>query len=105
MWLNNAANGIHIGLTPDFAMAGHFSITKWTCGKYCLGGFTAGVGPACPALTPGMSFVANNPTSCMELELEEVPCDLKSDANNCMWDCGDCGKTGCGKTECSNKGE
>ncbi|KAI3319797.1 cysteine-rich secreted protein [Xylariaceae sp. AK1471] len=101
-WLNGAANGIHIGRTPLFAQAGHFSISKWPCGKYCLGGVTQGVGPACPAQTPAMTFYAQDPQMCVEYEFTEVPCDIKSDANNCIWKNGDqC----CNKVDCSNKGK
>ncbi|KAI8946171.1 cystein rich protein [Xylaria longipes] len=106
-WLNHAINGGHIGRTPTFSMAGHFSISKWPCGKYCLGGFTEGVGPACPAPTPAMTFYTQDPQMCVEFEFTEVPCDLKSDANNCIWKGGDqcCNKVDCSKANCSSKGK
>ncbi len=106
-WLNHAINGGHIARTPDFSLAGHFSISKWPCGKYCLGGFTEGIGPACPATTPAMTFYTQDPQMCVEFELTEVPCDLKSDANNCIWKSGDqcCNKVDCSKPTCANKGK
>ncbi|EFZ04122.1 cysteine-rich secreted protein [Metarhizium robertsii ARSEF 23] len=99
-WLNNAANGNHIGRTPAFASAGHFSISKWPCGKYCLGGFTQGIGPACPADIPAMTFYSQDPQMCVAFQFTEVPCDLKADVNNCIWTNGDqC----CNRVDCSGK--
>jgi hypothetical protein len=43
-WLDAKQNGGHIGKTPTYDKAGKFTITKWPCGKYCLGGFGAGLG-------------------------------------------------------------
>ncbi|KAG6014233.1 hypothetical protein E4U41_004895, partial [Claviceps citrina] len=100
-WLNNAQNGAHIGRTPDFALAGKFSLSRWPCGRYCLGGFTAGVGAACPADVPAMTFYSQDPQMCVAFELVEVPCDLKNDANSCIWKSGDqC----CNKVDCGGKG-
>ncbi|KAI1364157.1 cystein rich protein [Xylaria arbuscula] len=106
-WLSHAINGVHIGRTPAFSNAGHFSISKWPCGKYCLGGFTEGVGPACPAVTPALTFYTQDPQMCVEYEFMEVPCDLKSDANNCIWKSGDqcCNKIDCSKSDCAKKGK
>lgn len=99
-WLDNAANGNHIGRTNTFANAGQFSLSKWPCGKYCLGGFDWGVGPACPAATPALTFYPQDPQMCIPFELTEVPCDIKSDANNCLWTGGDqC----CNKVDCSGR--
>ena len=99
-WLNNAQNGVHIGRTPTFANAGQFALSKWPCGKYCLGGFQFGVGPACPAEIPAMTFYSQDPQMCVAFELTEVPCDIKADANNCIWANGEqC----CNKVDCSGK--
>ncbi|KEY67603.1 hypothetical protein S7711_11233 [Stachybotrys chartarum IBT 7711] len=84
-WLNSATGGLHIGKTPNFSAAGHFQITKWPCGKYCLGGFTMGLGMACLSTDPSISFYTNRPDACIEYELIEVPCNNKDDANNCAW--------------------
>ncbi|KAI1820151.1 cystein rich protein [Xylaria intraflava] len=97
-WLNNAANGLHIGRTPAFATAGHFSLSKWPCGKYCLGGVTQGIGPACPADYPAMTFYPQDPQMCIEFVITEVPCDVKNDDNNCIWRSGEqC----CNRIDCS----
>ncbi|KAJ5504422.1 hypothetical protein N7463_007296 [Penicillium fimorum] len=99
-WLNNAANGRHIGKTNDFSKAGKFSVSKWPCGKYCLSGFSAGLGIACPAADPSMSFYENDTQACMRFEITEIPCDIRKDENNCIWNnspdqcCG-------GKVDCS----
>ncbi|QPG93798.1 hypothetical protein C2857_002537 [Epichloe festucae Fl1] len=99
-WMNNAQNGVHIARTPSFALAGKFSISKWPCGKYCLGGFIQGIGPACPAEIPAMTFYSQDPQMCIAFDFTEVPCDLKSDVNNCIWNKGDqC----CNKVDCTNK--
>jgi hypothetical protein len=99
-WLNNAQNGAHISRTSIFANAGQFSISKWPCGKYCLGGFTAGIGPACPDASPALTFYSQDPQMCIPFVLTEVPCDLKSDANNCIWKNGDqC----CNPVDCAGK--
>ncbi|KAI0971120.1 cystein rich protein [Xylaria arbuscula] len=106
-WLAHSQNGIHINRTPLFSAAGHFSISKWPCGKYCLGGFTEGVGPACPAVTPALTFYTQDPQMCVEFEFTEVPCNIKSDKNNCIWKSGDqcCNKVDCSKPNCSKKGK
>jgi hypothetical protein len=88
-WLNNAQNGVHIGRTKDFTTADQFALTKWPCGKYCLGGFQWGVGPACPAVTPAMTFYTQDPQMCVPYNLMEVPCDNKANGNNCVWKSGD----------------
>ncbi|TLS21398.1 uncharacterized protein PpBr36_10246 [Pyricularia pennisetigena] len=86
-WLNAALNGAHISKTPDFAKAGSFSISKWTCGTYCLTGFIHGLDIACPATDPSISFYTNGAAeACVPFELIEVPCDIRDDANNCLWD-------------------
>ncbi|KAJ5081870.1 hypothetical protein NUU61_010134 [Penicillium alfredii] len=98
-WLNNAMNGNHIGKTDNFAQAGKFSITKWPCGKYCLGGFDYGLGPACPSATPAITFFQNDPQACVPFDFTEVPCDVKAEENNCIWKNSDdqcCG----GKVDC-----
>ncbi|KAI1166441.1 cystein rich protein [Nemania serpens] len=105
-WLIHAVDGGHIGRIPLFSMAGHFSVTKWICGKYCLGGFTEGIGPACPAITPALTFYTLDPEKCVEFEIIEVPCDSRSDANNCLWKSGQCcDKVDCGKSACSKTGK
>ncbi|KAI0532797.1 cystein rich protein [Xylaria digitata] len=106
-WLIHAYNGGHIGRTPIFSQAGHFSISKWPCGKYCLGGISEGVGPACPAITPALTFYTQDPQMCVEFEFTEVPCDIHSNANNCIWKSGDqcCNKIDCNKSSCSNTGK
>ncbi|RYC55557.1 hypothetical protein CHU98_g10652 [Xylaria longipes] len=88
-WLNNYANGAHIIHTPTFADAGTFAISKWLCGKYCLGGFTQGFGPACPTAENAFTFFSLDPEMCVAFEFHEVPCSLKNDANNCIWTGGD----------------
>ena len=85
-WLNNAKDGEHITKTPDFAKAGNFTITKWPCGKYCLGGLDTGVGPTCPTEMIGATFTTADDQSCIPLTLLEVPCDIRAAANNCIWD-------------------
>ncbi|KAI1175607.1 hypothetical protein F4777DRAFT_578915 [Nemania sp. FL0916] len=102
-WLIHAINGGHIGRTPLFPFAGHFSISKWPCGKYCLGGFSEGIGPACPMQMPALTFYSQDPQMCVEFEFTEVPCDLKSKENNCIWKSGDqcCNKVDCTKPHCS----
>ncbi|KAN0068141.1 hypothetical protein V8E54_013711, partial [Elaphomyces granulatus] len=104
-WLNSAKDGAHIGRTPTFETAaagsdnaGQFSLSKWPCGKYCLGGFKWGVGPACPADTPAMTFHSLDPQMCVPFNLTEVPCNIKENSNNYIWKNGDqC----CDKVDCS----
>ncbi|PHH90577.1 hypothetical protein CDD83_3264 [Cordyceps sp. RAO-2017] len=98
-WLNNAAGGAHIGKTADFTKAGKFSFTKWPCGKYCLGGFERGLGPACPAADPSMTFYTAATEACVEFELIEVPCKIRDDANSCLWRSGP--DPCCGRVDCS----
>ncbi|TLD33959.1 hypothetical protein PspLS_00181 [Pyricularia sp. CBS 133598] len=86
-WLNGAVNGAHITKTPDFTKAGSFSISKWTCGTYCLSGFIHGLDIACPTSDPSISFyTTGDAEACVPFELIEVPCDIRDDANNCLWD-------------------
>ncbi|KAL4898254.1 hypothetical protein BDV59DRAFT_197188 [Aspergillus ambiguus] len=101
-WLNNVKDGVHIGKTKVFDNAGRFALTPWPCGKYCLGGVEQGVGPACPADTPALTFFSQDPQMCVPFELTEVPCDVKAAVNSCIW-----GKGGqqsqqrCAKGSCS----
>jgi hypothetical protein len=85
-WLNNASDGNHISKTPDFSQAGTFTITKWPCDKYCLSGFNVGVGPTCPTEMLGATFTTQDDQSCIPLTLLEVPCEIRSPANNCIWE-------------------
>ncbi|KAK0106846.1 hypothetical protein ONS95_003568 [Cadophora gregata] len=85
-WLNNAKDGSHITKTAHFSQAGLFTITKWPCGKYCLSGKDRGVGPTCPTEMLGATFTTADDQSCVPLTLLEVPCDVRSLENNCIWD-------------------
>lgn len=85
-WMNNNKNGAHIGKTADYKTAGVFTISKWTCGKYCLGGFEDGVGPTCPSDSPSLTFYTLDKQSCLPAELIEVPCDIHDNKNNCLWE-------------------
>ncbi|KAM4060479.1 hypothetical protein HRG_001962 [Hirsutella rhossiliensis] len=87
-WINNAANGAHLERTTKFAEAGHFTLTKWPCGRYCLGGVGQGVGAACPAETVSLTFYSQDPQMCFPWDLTEVPCDTKAITNNCIWKSG-----------------
>ncbi len=55
-------------------------------GKYCLSGKDAGVGPTCPTEMLGATHTTLDDQSCVPLTLLEVPCDIRSLANNCIWD-------------------
>ncbi|KAE8352089.1 hypothetical protein BDV28DRAFT_8258 [Aspergillus coremiiformis] len=98
-WLDNSKDGAHIRKTKDFTSAGKFSLSKWPCGRYCLGGAEWGVGPACPSQTPAITFFSQDPQMCTVFDLTEIPCDIKSPANNCIWKSGKnqcCDKVDCG---------
>lgn len=85
-WLDNAKDGSHIAKTPEFSQAGAFTITKWPCGKYCLSGLESGLGPTCPSEMLGATFTTADDQSCIPLTLLEVPCDIRSPGNNCLWE-------------------
>ncbi|KAJ5800212.1 uncharacterized protein N7518_002280 [Penicillium psychrosexuale] len=92
LWIDNTNNGGYIGKTYDFANAGNFLITKWPGGRYCLTGFSEGLAQAYPDVLPGLSFNSRAPDACIEFELTEVPCNIRDDANNCIWGNGErCG--------------
>ncbi|GLI78199.1 hypothetical protein PoHVEF18_006506 [Penicillium ochrochloron] len=97
-WLNNNWEGGHIGKTPTFANAGKFSFTKWPCGKYCLAGFNGGLWQACPNENPGLTQYAEATEACLEFDVTEVPCNIRDDANNCLWNSGK--NQCCGKVDC-----
>jgi hypothetical protein len=104
-WINNAANGDHMQLTADFNRAAKLTLTKWPCGKYCLGGIESGVGPACPAEAISLTMYSQDPNMCVPFKLIEVPSDPKALENNCIWtnpdeQCAACGLAGsaCGLT-------
>lgn len=84
-WLDRSTNGDHIKRTPDFDKAGRFSLSKWPCGKYCLGGFNFGLGPACPSESPALTMYTNDPQMCVPMKLVEVPCNIQANENNCIW--------------------
>ena len=92
-WLSDARDGAHIRKTPDYSKAGKFIITKWICGKFCLGGLEYGVGPACPNDEPAITINTKDPQRCTCLDLIEVPCDIRAVKNNCIWhkEPGSCG--------------
>lgn len=85
-WLDGAKDGIHINRTPDYGKAGNFSITKWTCGKYCLGGLDYGIREACPSNTPSLTFNTQDKQQCLPVEIAQIPCDIHSAENNCLWE-------------------
>ena len=84
-WLDNKVNGGHISKTPDYGKAGSFSITKWACGEYCLSGAEHGLSPTCPSADPAITFSTGDTQACRPVQVTEVPCDIRDDANNCAW--------------------
>ncbi|KAI1090030.1 hypothetical protein F5B19DRAFT_494857 [Rostrohypoxylon terebratum] len=100
-WLNKASEGNHIGRTARFEDAGVFTITKWACGEYCLGGYDDGVTYAFPSETPSLTFTQDR-QACTPIEILEVPCDIHSIENNCMWEKvpGTCGPGSSGSCHC-----
>ena len=44
-----------------------------------------------------MMFYSQDPQMCTPYDLTEVPCDIKADANKCIWKNGDqcCSKVDC----------
>ncbi|TLD27965.1 hypothetical protein E2P81_ATG06311 [Venturia nashicola] len=98
-YIDAKTNGGHVGKTADFAKSGRFTLTKWPCGKYCLGGYEAGFGPTCPSDLPAGTFTTHDKQSCIPIDVQEVPCDIHNIANNCIWHNG--ADQCCGKTDCS----
>ena len=88
-WLNNAKDGDFITKTTEFTEAGIFSITKWPSDKYCLGGFAGGLavglGLAGPEGKVGATFSTVDDQSCIPMSVLEIPCDIRSVPNNCIW--------------------
>lgn len=85
-WLDNKSGGGHISKTPDYEKAGIFSVTKWSCGQYCLTGFEKGLSPTCPSADPAITFSAKDKEACRPVEIVEVPCEIRNDSNNCLWE-------------------
>ncbi|KAJ5266341.1 hypothetical protein N7524_007359 [Penicillium chrysogenum] len=98
-WLNNFKNGGHIRKTAKIGEAGEFTVTRWPCGKYCVGGFEYGLGPACPAPVPAITFLTLDKQACVPFDFVEVPCDVTSTSNNCIWKNG--ADQCCDKVDCS----
>ncbi|KAI2624967.1 hypothetical protein GGR54DRAFT_629423 [Hypoxylon sp. NC1633] len=84
-WLNTASSGKHIGRTQRYQDAGSFAITKWSCGKYCLGGLQDGVSLARTNNVPSITFTDDEQT-CTPVEIIHVPCDVRAVENNCFWE-------------------
>lgn len=103
-WLDNKQNGGHIGKTADWSKAGKFTLTKWPCGKYCLGGFDSGLGPTCPSEEPAFTFNTADKQACQPVTVTEVPCDIHAVENNCIWKNGDqcCGRIDCTGVACDH---
>ncbi|OTA70605.1 hypothetical protein K449DRAFT_393597 [Hypoxylon sp. EC38] len=101
-WLNKASDGNHVGRTTRYEDAGLFTITKWSCGKYCLGGYEDGISYACPSETPSITFTTDR-QACTPVEIIEVPCDIHALENNCMWEKtpGACGPGNSDSCQCS----
>ncbi|EKG16249.1 cysteine-rich secreted protein [Macrophomina phaseolina MS6] len=100
-WLDNSSNGGHIGKTPSWERAGVFSLTRWPCGKYCWGGFEQGLGPTCPAEAVGVTLYTQDKNICVPITITEVPCDIKSLDNNCIWRSG--ADQCCSPMDCTNR--
>ncbi|KAH8663355.1 hypothetical protein BGZ61DRAFT_562607 [Ilyonectria robusta] len=83
-WLNDAKDFGNIGKTSDYSRAGVFTITKWACGRYCLGGFAAGLGPSYPSDEASAMFTSLDNQACIPIDITEVPCDIHSVQNNCI---------------------
>ncbi|KAE9964433.1 hypothetical protein BLS_008373 [Venturia inaequalis] len=98
-YVDGKTNGGHVGKTKEYAKSGRFTLTKWPCGKYCLGGYEAGFGPTCPSDLPAGTFTTHDKQSCIPIDVQEVPCDIHNIANNCIWHNG--ADQCCGKTDCS----
>ncbi|PVI00594.1 hypothetical protein DM02DRAFT_526758 [Periconia macrospinosa] len=99
-WLHRGLNGDHIRKTPNYPDAGVFTLTKWPCGKYCLGGVEEGLAFACPSTEPAATFVTYDKQPCIPIDVLEVPCDIHARENNCIWKHGSdqcCDKVDCGK--------
>lgn len=105
VWLDNAADGRHIAMTEDYSTAGKFSITKWSCGKFCLTGVDNGIRQACPAAEPALTFDNQDKQNCMALDIIEVPCDIHAAENNCFWEKkpGTCGPGDTASCYCPNQ--
>jgi len=86
-WLDGAMNGNPITRTRHWSHAGIFLITKWPGGKYCLTSFGAGVGPTYSSDKLGATMTLDD-QSCIPMTLVEVPCDIRTKANNCIWGSG-----------------
>lgn len=97
-WLAFSSTNGYVHRQDGFPYAGQFSLSKWPCGKYCLGGFDWGLGPAVPSSQSALSSYQGDDQLCVPFELTEVPCDIHSDDNNCVWRNGKqqcCGSYGC----------
>ncbi|KAK7436894.1 hypothetical protein VKT23_018914 [Stygiomarasmius scandens] len=75
---NNAPGGMHTSMTIDPSTAGKFK-GKSACSANCkcimrLSGNPGGLGFACPATQPGITFWQNRQVT-LDLQFVEVPCD------------------------------
>lgn len=104
-WLNGAKDGAHIGMTQDYSQAGSFSVTKWSCGKFCLAGVDNGVRQACPSTEPALTIDTQDKQACLPLDIIEVPCDIRAADNNCFWEKkpGSCGPGDVTSCQCTDQ--
>ncbi|KAF5345062.1 hypothetical protein D9758_010459 [Tetrapyrgos nigripes] len=75
---NNAAGGTHLTMTPDPASAGQFKGKSSCSGTNCkcvvkLSGNPNGLGYACPAQQPGITFWPNQRVT-LNMQFIEIPC-------------------------------
>ncbi|KAL5598950.1 hypothetical protein BROUX41_003731 [Berkeleyomyces rouxiae] len=85
-WIDHKINGAHLKKVAEYNKAGVFSLTKWSCGKYCLSGDeNHGLGPACPSNNIALTFLTRNKDVCRPIKITEIPCDNRDNANNCLW--------------------
>lgn len=66
-------------LVPSPSLSGHAISTA-------SGGLNASLGPTCAMEMLGATFTIQDDQSCIPLTLLEVPCDVRSPANNCIWE-------------------
>ena len=97
-WLNSAGevdatSGQPITRTSDIGSAGTFVITKWPGGKHCLGALGNCLQLIYAMGMPSASFTPKDSQSCIPLNVLEVPCDIRSPKNNCIWNSTSCTPT------------
>ncbi|KAM4064431.1 hypothetical protein HRG_006242 [Hirsutella rhossiliensis] len=83
-WLTHPKDAGNVKKTQEYSDAGVYAITKWACGRYCLGGLETGLVSSYPKEALSAMSTSVDKQACVPIDITEIPCDIRDARNNCM---------------------